>query len=74
MESQHKRILDFIEKKGEASNLEMEKELHITHPSARMSEIRKAGIKVHDRWETGVDQFGRPVRYKIYFLKEEVTV
>lgn len=71
METQCKRIIAYCEKHGSITSMEAFQYLGITRLSARVKDMRDAGIEVTDIWEEHVDEFDYKTRYKRYFIKEK---
>ena len=43
----------------------------ITRLSAVIYDLRKNGLDIDDCWVYGVNRYGRPVKYKSYFVKRK---
>lgn len=64
--SQHARILQWL-KNGGITNYEMHTR-GINAATARISELRRMGYPVQDRYEPHTNQFGRKTKIKRYWL------
>ena len=64
--SQHARILQWLAN-GSITNYEMHTR-GINAPTARISELRRMGYSIQDRYEPFINQFGQNVKIKRYWL------
>ncbi len=64
--SQHARILQWLAN-GSITNYEMHTR-GINAPTARISELRRMGYPIQDRYEPFINQFGQKVKIKRYWL------
>ena len=62
------RILTYMQEHGSITGLEAVSACGAADYRKRISEMRAAGIPITDDYETGVNQFNEPVRYKRYRL------
>lgn len=62
------RILTYMQDHGSITGLEAVSACGAADYRKRISEMRAAGIPIIDDYETGVNQFNEPVRYKRYRL------
>ncbi len=65
--SQCRMILDLLQAHGGITNYELHRR-GINAAPARIKELRDSGHPIADRWETMINQFGREVRFKVYYL------
>ena len=66
----HQRIYDYMSKFGSISPMEAFSDLGETKLATRIGEMRRRGIEIDQREETGVNRFGQEVRYMRYWLPE----
>lgn len=64
--SQHKRILDYIEKKGGITCLEAMRDLGVGNLKARIHELRRGGVDIASVSETGKNRWGETTHYVRY--------
>ena len=64
--TQHRAILDYMEKQGSISPMEAFSELGITKLATRVSELIRAGHKIVKVPAEGVNRYGVPVRFMTY--------
>lgn len=67
-EIQKVQIIKYLEANGEMTRQDAFFHLGIANPTARISEIRKAGEKIATRIEYGVNQFGQPTHWAVWYL------
>lgn len=65
------RIQKYIEDFGSITTLDATKDLGIMRLSARISEMRSAGINVISTFETGKNRHDEPTRYVRYTIRRE---
>lgn len=64
--TQHKAILDYMEKRGSISPMDAFNDLGITKLSTRVSELIRAGHKIIKVPSEGVNRYGETVRFMTY--------
>lgn len=64
--TQQKEILAYLEKNGSATVRDLFL-LNINDPRKRISELRKKGYGIPDKWETRLNSQGQKKRYKRYY-------
>ncbi len=64
------RIKAYIKKFGSISTLEAFVDLGIVRLGARISEMRKSGIKIDDQYETVKNRYGEDCHIKRYYIKD----
>lgn len=64
------RLLKYIEKYGSISTMQAIIELGIVNPSARVSELKAAGVKIITTMTESRNRFDEPVRYAVYTIKQ----
>ena len=64
--TQHKAILDYIEKHGSITPMDAYGDLGITKLATRVSELIRAGHKITKVPVNGTNRYGEPVRYMSY--------
>lgn len=63
-----KRVYNFMKENGGITTLEAIQKLGCTRLSARIFDLRSAGIPVYDEWETVRNRFGETCRVKRYYI------
>ena len=64
--NQKKMILDYIKANGSISSYDAFAELGIARLASRISELRKEGYDIISEQKTGLNRFGRHVKYFRY--------
>ena len=64
------RIIAYMERFGSITTYEAFADLGETKLTTRISDLRKRGVKIAQREETGENRFGDPVRYMRYSLPD----
>ena len=67
MNKQHARISAYLDKFESITPQQAFFDLGITKLATRVSEMRRKGYEIGDKWEQSQNRFGEPVRYKKYF-------
>lgn len=70
-QSQHKRLIEYLEQNRSITQLEALKELGIFRLSARITELKKQGYKILGEMETVKNRFGEDVKIKRYYYISE---
>ena len=65
------RILEYMERFGSITTYEAFLDLGETKLTTRISDLRKRGMKIAQKEETGENRYGQPVRYMRYSLPKE---
>ncbi len=65
------RLVKFIEMYGSISTMQAIVELGIINPSARVMELRAAGIPIVTTMHEGRNRFDEPCRYAVYTIKKD---
>lgn len=68
--TQKARILEYAAEHGSITVREVFEKLHINSPTARLCELRKAGMIESECTETYIDAEGTEKSYKRYFMKK----
>lgn len=63
-----KRVYDYMKENGGITTLEAIQKLGCTRLSARIFDLRSAGIPVYDEWETVRNRYGEMCRVKRYYI------
>ena len=63
-----KRVYDYMKANGGITTLEALQKLGCTRLSARIFDLRSAGIPVYDEWETVINRYGEPCHVKRYYI------
>lgn len=69
--TQNERIIKYLRDFGTITTLEAVLDLGILRLGARISELRKQGWKIKDKFETTNNRYNEKVSYKKYWLEEE---
>lgn len=67
-EIQKEQIMSFLRRNGEMTRQDAFFHLGIANPTARITELRQAGEKIATRIEYGVNQFGQPTHWAVWYL------
>lgn len=67
--TQKNKIIQYCEQHGSCTVREISSLLDINSPTARISELRKAGCIVGECWESRIKDDGTEVKWKRYFMK-----
>lgn len=65
------RVIQYIKDFGSITTLEAFTELGIVRLGARISELRKSGVKIEDKPETVKNRYGEKCHIKRYYIKEQ---
>jgi len=65
------RIIEYIKDFGSITTLEAFTELGVVRLGARISELRKNGVKIEDKPETVKNRYGEKCHIKRYYIKEQ---
>ena len=74
MQTHYDRIMDYMERYGSITTYEAFLDLGETKLTTRISDLRRRGIEIEQKEETGKNRFGQPVRYMRYSLPEKKNV
>ena len=69
--TQCERIIQYIKDFGSITTLEAFTELGVVRLGARISELRKNGVKIADKPEVVKNRYGEKCHIKRYYLKGE---
>lgn len=69
--SQNQRILEYIEKFGEITQLEAIRDLGIMRLASRVSDLRRKGYPIASDWVSVTNRFGEETKVKSYRLETE---
>lgn len=70
--SQDIQVMEYMRENPQGvSNMNIMYDLGVSSPTKVISNIRKAGYTVSDRWEQAPDRYGYLTRFKVYNLEEE---
>ena len=61
-------VLEYLQTNDYLTTKEASCELGVTRLANCISELRKQGIPILDVWEKGINRYGKPCRFKKYFL------
>lgn len=67
--TQNRNIQEYLEFRGNASAREIFNDCRVNSPRKRISELRRAGVKVGSFWDESRDEYGVTHRYKRYYLE-----
>ena len=65
------RLVAYIEKHGSISTMQAIVELGIVNPSARVAELRAAGVNIITTRAEGRNRFNEPCNYAVYTIKKD---
>lgn len=68
--TQYDRIKQYINDFGSITQLEAMRDLGVMRLASRISEMRKNGVAICSRMETGKNRYGDKTTYKRYFFEE----
>lgn len=68
------RIVKYIKDFGSITTFEGFTELGIARLGARISELRKSGVKITDKIEHTKNRYGEPCHYKRYYIAPDNKV
>ena len=71
--TQHEQIWDYRERFGSITPMEGFADLGITKIATRIGEMRRRGMPIAAKMETGVNRMGKAVRYMRYWIAREET-
>lgn len=69
--TQRRKILGYCAEYGSITNRDAYLDLNINSPTKRISELRRDGYGVTERWEEHINTSGEKTRYKRYFINSE---
>lgn len=72
--TQTERLYEHLKEGRAVTDLDALEELGIRRLSARVWDLKKAGINVGDRWITVENRYGEDVKVKEYYLETKVVV
>ena len=65
-----KKVLTHLKEHGPSTGKELRDGCHQEDWRKRISELRAMGFNIADAWETGENEYGIPIRFKRYWIKE----
>lgn len=68
--SQEARLLELMQKTPVVSTQYIMHHLQVNSPRKLISNLRRKGYKIRDRWLAHMDAYGFLIRYKEYWLEE----
>lgn len=69
--TQHELILDYINRNGSITRKQASYDLGIESFTARISEMRRKGIRIEDKFVKGENRFGAKCEWKVYTLAKD---
>ena len=66
--TQQRLILDRLKNGETLTSDEAHNKLGISQFPSRISELRTKGYEIADKWERGINRWGRPAKWKRYSL------
>lgn len=72
--TQRAQILDYLQRYGSATTLQIRDELHILSPAPRILELRAQGHKIITHWGNGTTPDNKVHRIARYVLLSEIHV
>jgi hypothetical protein len=67
-QKQIRRVVEYMKTHPSISQREADT-ISVKRLSARISDMKVMGYRISDKWVNGVNQYGDPDRYKIYWLE-----
>ena len=68
--TQADRVKEYMERHGSITSMQAFRDLKITRLAARISDLKKMGVKVGSTSETSTNEWGETARYARYYLME----
>ena len=68
--TQCQQIVQYINDFGSITRMEAMYELGVANFGARESDLKKNGITLESKWEHGTNRYGKPIKWKRYWLSE----
>lgn len=69
--SQKEHILEHMDQYGGITSKIAMDDYGIGRLASRISELKKSGYEIHAIWETGLNRYGKKIRWKKYRLGRE---
>lgn len=69
--SQNERILDYMRKHGGITQMEALKQISVMRLASRISDLRRRGYPINDRFQTVTNKYGEKCQIKVYWLEGE---
>lgn len=70
LDTQTKRLYELFKLTPTLTVQYIQHKMAINSPRKLISDLRRNGVKIHDRWITHMDAYGNTTRYKEYWLEE----
>ena len=68
--SRQEEILLYMTENGSITRLQAATKLYIFELSSRIGELKRKGYKIDSEWQMKKNDYGRTVRFKKYWIKE----
>lgn len=69
--TQCERVKAYMQDFGSISQFEAMKDLGVMRLASRISEMKKSGMPISSKMETGRNRYGEEIHFKRYFIEEE---
>ena len=69
--SQNERILDYMRTYGGITQMEALKKISVMRLASRISDLRRRGYRINDRFQTVTNKYGEKCNCKVYWLEGE---
>ena len=67
--SQNERILDYMRTNGGITQMEALKKISVMRLASRISDLRRRGYIINDRFQTVTNKYGEKCQIKVYWLE-----
>ena len=67
--SQNERILDYMRTYGGITQMEALKKISVMRLASRISDLRRRGYRINDRFQTVTNKYGEKCNVKVYWLE-----
>lgn len=67
--SQNERILDYMREHGGITQMEALKKISVMRLASRISDLRRRGYHINDRFQTVTNKYGEKCQIKVYWLE-----
>jgi len=71
--TQKEEVLQYLNKYGKISTMDAANKLFIADLQSVIRYLRKKGMLINDEWVYTRNKFGRPCRFKRYFIEDKRT-
>ena len=71
--SQNERILDYMRTHGGITQMEAIKSIGVMRLASRISDLRRRGYIINDRFKTVTNRYGEKCNVKVYWLEGDAA-